>query len=382
MNPPGLTITAKTPLWRSGIDVWEITKQERDYTHTIQALGGYWSAQFTIRGGRSLMDDWLQDGLGRHIEVFDDSLSKIWEGFVDRVTVNYGPLSAVRGPLLDVANRVWVAYSTVEYDEDDNPIVGTRTTTTRNNDTDSQTLWGILPKLLSTGGVEAGQAEIIRDTYAANHSLPRTSKQVNSDARGETGITVDCLGYAHWFNWVYALDTGGNMNASAKIIDILGDTPNVAWLAFNTSHVDANALQVPAWEDEDKLAWSVIKDIVARGDTTYNRWLFGIYDNLEAWYHAAPTAVEYQQRLSQPKSMVEYVDGHEVYPWNVRPGKWLMFPDFLIGQAPSLDLRDDPRAMFLESVTFRAPATLQMRGGDVDTIEALVAQLGLSGIGA
>ena len=382
MNPPGLTVRASTPLWREGTNTWELTKQLRDYTHTIEAVGGYWTCRFTIRGDRKLLDDWLQDGLGRHVEVFDHSLTKIWEGFVNKVTANYGPLSAIRGPLLDVANRVWVAYSAIEYDEDNNPIVGTRTTTTRNNDTDSQDLWGILPKLLSTGGIEAAQAGVIRDTYAANHALPRTSKDFRSDSRSETSVTMECFGYVRWLNWVYDLSTGGNMEAGDKIVDILGDTPNVAWLAFNTSHVDDNALDVPAFEDEDKLAWSVVKDVVARGDTSYNRWLFGIYNNLEARYHAAPTTLEYQQRLSQPKPIVEHVDGHEIYPWNVLPGKWMLFPDFLIGQAAGLDLRDDPRAMFIESVTFREPDVLQLRGGDVDTVDALLAQMGIMGIGA
>jgi len=153
-------------------------------------------------------------------------------------------------------------------------------------------------------------------------------------------------------------------------------------LAFNTSHVDENTLQVPAWEDEDNLAWSVIKGIVARGDTSYNRWLFGVYDNLEAYYYAAPTVAEYQQRLSQPRSRVEHVEGDEVYPWKVRPGKWIIFPDFLTGQAAEVDLRDDPRAMFIESVKYTAPTDLQFRGGDVDSVNALVAQLGLMGVGA
>lgn len=383
MNPPTISLIVSGQKWRdSHQDTWHITRQLRKYTHEIEAVGGYWSAQFTIRGGRHLMDDWLQDGIGRHVDVYDDSLTKCWEGFVNKVTANYGPLSAVRGPLMDAANSVSVAYSTIEYDEDDNPIVGTRTMTAVEDDTDSQDLWGILPKVLSTGGVGDGEAENIRDTYLAQHSLPRTSKESRSDSSADTSVTVDCLGYVHWLNWVYELATGGTMDADAKVLDILGDTPNVAWLAFNTQHVDANTMQVPAWEDEDKLAWSVMKDVVARGDATYNRWLFGIYNDMEAWYHAAPTTVEYQQRLSQPRPRVENVEGDEIYPWKVRPGKWLMFPDFLIGQAAELDLRDDPRAMFIEMVKFTSPSDLHLKGGSIDTVGAVVAQLGLSGIGA
>lgn len=382
MSLQGISIVSEAPLWSGYTDSWHLTQQIHRYSHTIEALGGYWSAQFTIRGGRHLIDDWLQDGLGRHIEVFDHSLTKIWEGFVDKVAANYGPLSATRGPLLDVANRVGVTYSIIDYDEDDNPIVGTRTTTQNVNDTDSQALWGILPKMLSTGGVSQADVAVIRNTYLENHSKPRTSKEWRSDADRETSVTVDCLGYVHWLNWVYELDTGGTMDADDKIIDVLGDTPNIAWLIFNTSHIDANTLQVPAWEDENPIAWSIIKDTVARGGTSNERWLFGIYDDLDAYYCAAPTTAEYQQRLSQPKSRVEHIEGDEVLPWNVRPGKWLIFPDFLIGQAAELELRDDPRAMFIESVKFTAPAEIQLKGGDIDTVEAVVAQLGLSGIGA
>jgi hypothetical protein len=58
-----------------------------------------------------------------------------------------------------------------------------------------------------------------------------------------------------------------------------------------------------------------------------------------------------------------------------------MFPDFLIGQAAELSLRDDPRAMFIERVKFQAPDILELKGGAVDTIDALMAQYGLSGIG-
>ena len=101
-----------------------------------------------------------------------------------------------------------------------------------------------------------------------------------------------------------------------------------------------------------------------------------------SYYEAAPTTLEYQQRLSQSLPVVERTGGDEVYPWNVLPGRWLLFPDFLIGQAAELDLRDDPRAMFIEQVKYTAPNELYMKGGTVDSTDALIAQLGLSGIGA
>jgi len=296
--------------------------------------------------------------------------------------VNYGPLAATRGPLLDAANRVDLAYSAITYDEDDNPIVGTRVNTGVENNTDSQALWGIIPKVLSTGGVDATDAENIRDSYLENHCLPATGKEWRSDSYSETSVTVDCLGYVHWLNWPYNNAITGEDDTDAKILDVLGDTPNIAWLIYNTVNVTANTLQVGMWEDEDNLAWSVIKDALARGGTSQERWLFGIYAALEAHYRAAPTTIEYQQRLSQPLPRIERIGGDEVYPWNVLPGKWLMFPDFLIGQAEELNLRDDPRAMFIEQVKYTMPNELYLKGGTIDTTDALIAQLGLGGIGA
>jgi hypothetical protein len=370
------------PLWKDGSDAWQLTLQIHRYQHTIAAMGGYWSASFTIRGGRHLADDWLQDGLGRHVQVYDDALVLIWEGFVDSLDVNYGPLSVVRGPLLDTANRVDLVYSTVEYDENGLPVVGTRVNTGEADDTDSQDLWGILPKILSTGGCDPDDAEAIRDTYLESHAVPATTKQWTSDARGQTSVTVNCLGYVHWLNWAYNSTTTGTDDADDKILAVLADSPNVAWLDFGTLNVDTNTLQVKMWEDEDNLAWSVIKGIVARGDASQNRWLFGVYGDLEAYYEAAPTDVEYQQRLSDPAVRVEYANGGEVYPWNVMPGRWIFFPDFLIGQAPEADLADDPRAMFIEEVRYTMPWTLQLSGGTLDRVDQLMAQMGLSGIGA
>lgn len=383
MNPPGISIISQAPLWRYGTDVWHITQQIDKYSHTIEALGGYWSCQFTIRANAHKVNDWIQHGLGRHIEVFDDSMSNIWEGFVDKISVNYGPLSVTRGPLMDVSNSVNAVFAPIEFDEDGGQVIGSRSRTGFYTNNDSVALWATIPTTLMTGSMTFEDSQTLRYTYLVNHMRPRTSKEFRSDASRDTSVTVDCLGYVHWLNWAYnQTTTNGEIDADAKIIDVLGDSPNATWLAYDTHHIDSNTLQVAALENDDNLAWNVIKDIAAKGDATYNRWLFGVYENLNAYYYQAPETVYYNQRLSQSRSIVETTASDEVYPWKVRPGKWIMFPDFLVGQAAGYDLRDDPRAMFIESVKFTAPDGLIMRGGDVDTVEAVLGQMGLSGVGS
>jgi len=282
---------------------------------------------------------------------------------------------------MDVANRVDLVYSTLDYTTDP-PTVGGRDNVGYTNDTDSQADWGILPKVLTTGGADDADAAAILDTYLAEHAQPATSKAWRNDAATDLSVTVECLGYVHWLNFPYNSTTSGEENASVKIANVLGGTPNSSWLTYGTTNVSSNTYQVAAYDDEDKIGWSIIKETVARGDASTNRWTFGVYANRAAYYEAAPTTVEYQQRLGDPKIRVETTAGLEVYPWNVLPAKWLLFPDFLVGKTTPADLRDDPRALFIESVTYRAPWSLDLIGGAVDTLPQLLAQLGLSGVGA
>jgi hypothetical protein len=70
------------------------------------ANGGYWSKSFTIRGRQEEVEAWVDDGLGRHVELYDTGLAPVWEGFVNQVNANIGSLSLNRGPLMQVANRI------------------------------------------------------------------------------------------------------------------------------------------------------------------------------------------------------------------------------------------------------------------------------------
>lgn len=390
MGTPATSINIYEPLVKTGGILYKNALFSRlwvdDYQHIIQAFGGYWSARFSIVANLNKIEDWIANGLGRHVEAYDDALGVMWEGFVNKVTANLGPLSVVRGPLLDVANRVRVAYSYVD-NTTTPPTVGGRETTADTDDADSQTKYGIIPKVLSIGGADeanTGVASAVRDTYLEEHKLPKTTKSLNTGATArELTATIEALGYVHWLNYPYNVGTTGSINASAKIANVIAASPNLAWIGFgSTNYITANTLQADAWEDEDRLALNVIKGATAMGDAAQARWLFGVYANRECWYYPAPTTLEYYQRLSDLGIQVETASGDRLKPWAVKPGKWLLFPDFLIGRTVPAALRDDPRAMFLESSQFSAPWDLTLKGGDLDTLPQLLAQYGLAGVGA
>lgn len=357
-----------------------LAEQINAYSHKISAIGGYDEAAFTLNLSQLEIEDWLARGLGRHIEVFNFALVKVWEGFVNELSINLGPLSVIHGPLLEVGNRVSLYYSTVDTSTNP-PTVGIRDVVGPYNDATSQAVYGIIPKILSTGGSDATRGAILAQSYLAEHDLPETGKTFNNQSASQPSITVRCRGYRDWLNYPYNSTTTGLQNASTKITSILAATPNSTWLIYGTTNIDTNTVQVKAWENDNNIAWNLIKGITAKGGTSYERWLFGVYNNREVYYQAAPTTLEYIQRLTEPLTL-ETTTGEIVYPWDARPGMWLLFSDFLVGRSEPANLREDQRAMFIESVTYSAPYGLQLTGAKIGTLDQRLAQYGLSGIGA
>ena len=71
-----------------------------------------------------------------------------------------------------------------------------------------------------------------------------------------------------------------------------------------------------------------------------------------------------------------YTTGETVRPWDVLPARWMFLPDFLAGQFQPTDRRLDPRFLFIESVQFTAPSTVQISGQKISRIPQMIARLG------
>jgi len=358
------------------------------YTHLINAVGGYESCSFTLSIDSVDMNDWLANGLGRYVSVYNPALEIIWEGFVNQIDAAYGNLTVTRGPLMETTNRLQASYTTVDVTVIP-PTEGLQAFTGWIDDLPSQAEYGILPEIISVGETNPADATAIALSYLAAHRVPATT-QVFTSAANAPQVTISCLGYRYWLMYTYnQLVNTGTINTDAKIIDILTGIDavtaaaynlNNAWLPFNTTHVDTPAAPavVPRYEYEDRTAWELIQGLTARGDANQNRWLFGIYANREAWYYQAPTTVEYTLKLSDPSMTIH--NPAPVDPWDVKPGKWLLFTEFLPGYMPA-SLDDDPRAMFIESVTFTAPNQIALNGTPGETLSDVMASFGLGGVG-
>jgi hypothetical protein len=359
-----------------------LTDQLESYQHVVQALGGYWSATFTIAGSKNDIEGWIEDGVGRHVEVRDHVGDIMFEGFVNQVNATIAALSVTRGPLLGAGNRVNLTYSTVDTSTNP-PTVGGRTRTGVANDTDSQALYGILETYLSSGGATDTEATEARNNWIAERALPKTTKQFSLGRSGVPTAQISCLGYTHWLTkFVYNQTTNsGTQNLSVKLTDIISAQLNTL-LDEGFDEITANTVAVKEYEDDDRTAWDLIKALVSLGDAADNRYTFGVYANRIPFYEAAPTTLDYVQRLTDMEQLFQDVAGQRILPWNVRPGRWVLFSDLLVGRVETTtNLRDDPRAMFIEAVNYTAPWGLNLRGGDVDTIDQKLAKLGLGGLG-
>lgn len=363
-----------------------LTQKYAAYGHEILAIGGYWTASLTLTVPLAEAERWYEEGLGVQIQVKNHVGYVIWEGFVNQVTLNAGAASEVRGPLMNLANRASAVYSPLDVSVYP-PVTGATTTTVIAEDTTSQGLFGIIEKIVSAGTATDANAEKVRDVFLEEYAYPETSSELSlapGNAQAAV-VTLDCLGNVHWLlAYVYNnYDTGVDY-LSEKIKAILTADPNGV-ISTDFRDVTDNLFLTPNMETESRFAWDILTELVALGnDTDDTRRLLGIYANRRAAYTSMPTAVEYLHRLGDPAQRVTTLENVTVYPWDVKPGRWLFVPDFLVGRARitatrPAELRRDPRNKFIESVRYTAPWGLDMSGGKTDRLSQLLAKLTYNG---
>lgn len=374
------TILYSTPLIAGASIISTLNPPIGDMGFMRQAYGGHWSLTHRFNCSQRVAESWLEEGIGRHVELYGSNTVKIWDGFVDQVEANIGSLTVTRGSLLDtVANRIYVAYSTVDTSTTP-PTVGIRAVTAAANDGTSQGRYGIIERVISVGGATQTAAEQIRDTAILEHAEPATSETDNLENSTAPSVSLTCLGYYHWLKaYTVDLTTTGEQNASAKILAVLAADPN-SFFSTNYNYITTNAVQVGAYDRDSRVAEAVIKGITALGGTSNERWTFGFGNDRVAHYKAIPTSAIYQRRLAEPEQRVErWATGQRVKPWDVQAGEWIFYSDLLAGRAPATTLRTDPRYMFIEQAEYSAPWSLTLTGSQVGQLDQIMAQYGLGG---
>jgi hypothetical protein len=396
--PLGITINVYQPIidlyvsyTPKGQYLYSLSNIVESYSHTIQAFGGYESATFTLKASSADIDDWLERGLNRHIEVFDPQGIEIWEGYVDQLNYSVGGFQVQFGPLSSIANRVWVEFTKLD-DSTRPPSAGAKYESLVEDEFYSQNSYGIFERVLSGGTITIADADQLRDTYLAESSYVETTKQWNSTGTNEPVLEVICKGYFSRLSRIYYLNDSDETSytcteAITDLLDYDSGTGLMVWGGINflfsaaNADIGVNAVDTQRWCSEYTTPDQLIKDVVNKGGVAYNRWLFYVGNNRRATYRAIDTDIAYYQQLRDPAQRVRNRNGMDILPHNVWPGKWLMFTDFFSGRSmPSTPTRADPRLMFIESVTFTAPDVLDLSGSKVARVPQILAEYGLGGI--
>jgi hypothetical protein len=350
------------------------------YSHKIAAVGGYLDMSLSLGADMALAEEWLTNGAGRHVEVYDETGVEVWEGFVDEVATNIGGLSVTRGPLMDVCNALQIIYCLISTTTGPE-IVGPRTVTGWITDANSIARYGTFRKALTGGDATTADVTSAALAYLAQSAEPALSKSFTLGSATTPSISLKCRGYMARLDYPFtAIGATGTLALSVKLANILDADPNALFSSTNAS-IATNALAVPAYEDKERQAWAMVKALLAMGDVSGNRYLFSVGDGLKCAYAIQPSVIEYYHRVSEPSQPITTAAGAVLEPWQVRPGKWILFSDFLTGTVPSTDPRDDPRAMFIESVTYSAAWGLQLEGSKEGEPSQKLGRLGLGGIG-
>lgn len=378
----GLTITLTRPVVQ-GLSNFEVHVEDRvtAYSHEISVDGGFKTAKMSFAADPTEIDFWMDEALAMDVKVYSPYLDLVWEGYIDSVSSTSGTASGSIGPLREIANRVVVMYSPVIDPTHDPPIVGSEQETPAVEDTDSQARYGIWEKILSAGQALAEAVEEARDTYLRERAYPETSDRKFTTSLAPGSITLECEGYDAWLSaYPYNDATALTQQVSAKVKAVLSADPNAIISSDHTNIADVLTL-VSRYENENRYASDVIKSLIALGDGSLNRVLFQIMERRTPYLYPIPSGTEYFHRLSDEGLVIENSVGNIVYPWDVRPGKWIFIPDYMVGRIrPGGVKREDPRFVFIESVTYTAPWGLEVNGSKVETVPQLLAQYGLGGM--
>lgn len=379
----GLSLTVSDPLIKSSRSTLtsRLTSLVTSYSHELRREGGYYSATIKMNLREAEINDWVQNGLGRHIEVHNPGGVMVFEGFVNDIDVKTGEDTFSIGPLVDIGNRINVTYSVIDYSTDP-PTFGARVTTATVNNTASQTKYGIWHKIKGINGATATDAAQLGNMFINDptRAYPATSGELALSGSGTFTVTLSILGYWHFLTAYYYSNTStAAANLSTKIASIITASTNAVF-SSDYSKVASNTTQVAAGSEGEQTALTIIKDLVAKGDASNNPYSIGVYAGRRVVYAAVPTTILYQRRRGQP--VTDQLDG-EVKPWDVQPAQWIFRPDFLVGSNPPITaatLGTDPRAYLIETVKYSTPYKLSINGHKLSRIDQVLAKRGIGGM--
>lgn len=375
----GLTLNVYEPPWRASKFLRNYSDKVRNYSHNLAAVGGFLSADFDlIEQPFTELEDWVENGLGREVKILTGSGSSVFEGFIDRLEFTVEGFHVSYGPMMDVGNKVALTFSMIDMSTG-SPVTGMRGISDWVEDKISQFKYGILIKVLSSGGIQLEVVDEIVNLALKKISKPPKSEDLSFGSGASAfSLRMSLQGWGAFLNKYPYNNTGYSWTTVGdKIKAIVAAEPNGI---FRTGLVSANALAVTEYENDNALAWGILKGLLSYGDTSFNRYILGTYENRNVVYRKVEDIFTYYRPLRESLTSVLNDRNQLVDPWLVRPGYWVKIQD-LMPTARHAEPFAALDAMFIESVGFKEPNGLTLNGSTIYKLDQRLAQLGISGLG-
>lgn len=334
-----------------------------NYTHKISASGGFDTASCdvyprTFGEGQKF----LQDYIGNRVAVYvDNPMEPIWEGYINRMTFNYGGL-AYTISLDEMYNAVIVNYST---------SVNARAQTGGGSDLTSQNMFGFkqgaVEGAFEWGGIGT-QADALQDSLIVSRAWPQTSITPG----GDTGlITIEMNGFYHTLEWQFSFSSStAAITYSAYVQTVLGLFNNTAFFdKTDFSAITTVAAQRAAGDAPGRTLWDMLNSLAMSGSNNGDIYVVGVTPTdprtktRRLYYQPANLTVEYTTRVSDGLRIRNQY-GRLIEPWLVRPDRGIRIVDVLQGWSMP---GDDPRETYIQSIEYIAEQGKVLYYGADDT---------------
>lgn len=324
-----------------------------NYQHTISSMGWFDTASgdIAVRSeaeGRKILNQYL----GCFVAIYvDNPVVPIWEGLINRITLNAGNIAYTIG-LDELANRVDCVFIGATNNGGQTAIV---------DDTTSQTVYGIKEEQIEfgsdpTAGAATQRSRLI-STILAQRAYPQSSI---TQGQGSVNIVhLELIGIFHTLEWekIFTALTAATSQFNTRIATQMGLIANGATFFdnTNTTKIDVNTGTVPQ-QQRGQSYWEHFQKIAEAGDTT-NYWIVGILPTdpntrtRALYYRQFNSSILYHAQQADALR-VRNIYGKVVNPWNVVPDCGIRITDVQIGSQGTL--QNDPALAYIQQVQYDA----------------------------
>jgi hypothetical protein len=377
-----LSLKAYEPLSEQGLYsrqfVEDLTNNHEGGQFIISAVGGFDTSSFTIKGIKSELDDWYEDGLMRRISWENPEGIQVWEGYVHSIEYQTGKQRKSKS-IENYLNRIYMDYAPL--DTSVSPPLELSPIVLIVDDLVGQIKYGVKSQVISGGGRADDTAYDWARTILKNQKKVPVGRTVSTQGGGPSSISIEAKGYYHTLKWLpYIKAATGKIQAHQVIQEVLQYFHAInPWLSLDFGWMDYSSRRARRGYDELLSCWQVIEDIIREGGQGGERWVGGFYQDRQFIYKPAEDisglyaqGFELYQALEDPGQFIyDSALGSEVKPWDMTPDQVLHTVDSNVGGERDL--------MYIEQTTFSEPYGLDLVGEDDQRLKVFLAQRGLPG---